>query len=386
MGAVSTNQIVSLAVVFACAVGLACCGGGGGGGGNLPTSVTFVVLNGAGLPVIGATVYLVPAGAVDGSPITGQDVLAGSSEDRDEPLEDAVRLNGATFPQGLTSSMGIAVVTGVAQGTYFWFVSPGLADQEHLPGGSGCRSARQTDVFLGTTQTIVLSGQPTQGALHVGSTTCLQCHPTFGSFGEHAHKLSLSVPGQFSPNQDPVRYPGIQDNWNLFLPAAVFSLGTQVFFSDFNTAGGFDKFKTSLTNPAPGMLTGTVTTVADGAASGGFTAGSANGSGNQFSSGATAIGSVTVCITTPSAGDYQIDTTVVSPSGSDNSFWVRVNNDGPWLYDTATSPTPTNDQVNDRGLQDPVIVTLAAGDNQITFEVREDGTRLDTITLTPTGP
>ena len=60
--------------------------------------------------------------------------------------------------------------------------------------------------------------------------------------------------------------------------------------------------------------------------------------------------------------------------------------EGPYLYDTEISATATADQVNDRGTADPDVVTLPAGDHQITFETREDGAQLDTIALLSAGP
>jgi hypothetical protein len=112
------------------------CSGGGGGGGALPTSVQFIVENGAGMPVVAATVYLVPAGDIDDTPFDNSDVLSGASEDADEPLEDAIRLHGAGYIQGVTDVNGAVTLAGVPQGRYFWFVMPDDADTEHLPGGS----------------------------------------------------------------------------------------------------------------------------------------------------------------------------------------------------------------------------------------------------------
>ena len=81
---------------------------------------------------------------MDTGDITGQDVLNGVAEIRDEPLEDAVRLRGATYHQGITDAGGSALIANVPFGSYFWFVQPAAGDSEHrhdsvgTPSGTGC--------------------------------------------------------------------------------------------------------------------------------------------------------------------------------------------------------------------------------------------------------
>lgn len=227
------------------------CSGGGGGGGGLPESVTFVVRDGIGNPVVAATIYLVPASAIDDTPFDSADVLSGASEDFDEPLEDAVRLNGGAYPQAVTDATGTATIGQVPMGSYFWFVSPDPGDTEHLPGGLGCRVARDTITFLGTTVDLSLTSSPGPGATHVGTSTCLACHPAYATMATHAHRLGFAVPGQLSALQDDSRYPDYRDGWNNFLDSAVYTGGTEIWLSDFDSSRGFDKFKTRLSDPAP---------------------------------------------------------------------------------------------------------------------------------------
>jgi cytochrome c553 len=232
---------------------VACSGGGGSdepGGGSAPTSVTFVVTDGSGAAVIGAVVYLVPASDVDGSEITANDVLTGAAEDRDEPLEDQVRLNGAGYQRATTDVAGRAEVVNVVPGRYFWFVEPAAGDLEHLPGGSGCRRSQDSDVLLGTTVEVTLSGNPAAAATHVGSSTCLVCHSSFATQAQHAHRLGFAKPANPGPLQDLSRYPQFDDGWNLFLSAATFTGGTKITCTDFDAARSFDKFKTFLSNPS----------------------------------------------------------------------------------------------------------------------------------------
>jgi hypothetical protein len=228
---------------------IAGCSGGASSGGEPPIAASFLVTDDAGAPVVGATVYLVPAGDVDGSPFTATDVRNGSSEDVDEPVEDQVRLNGDSYPQGVTGADGVAFIPVIPTGDYFWHVVPGPADPEHLPGGSGSRRARNTASFLATTVEIVLATRPGPNATYMGSSTCLVCHPAYATQAQHAHRLGFTRPGQFGPLQDPSRYPQFQGGWALFLPAAAFTGGTMITCTDFDPTRGFDKFKTFLTNP-----------------------------------------------------------------------------------------------------------------------------------------
>ena len=81
-------------------------------------------------------------------------------------------------------------------------------------------------------------------------------------------------------------------------------------------------------------------------------------------------------------GDYRIDTVLRGPGGTSDSFWVQLDGGPTWLFDTDFSGNWVTDPVSDRGGANPVIVTLAPGDHTLVFKVREDGTQLDTITLT----
>ncbi len=229
---------------------IAGCSGGGGANDPAPDSVSFLITNASGQPVVGATVYLVPAADVDGSPITGQDVLDGNAEVRDEPLEDAIAAFGSTYAQGVTGPDGRVEIGGVPLGRYFWFVSPN--DGEHLPGGTDCRRSREASQFLGLTMQVQVTSAPTPTATHVGTTTCISCHPDYATQANHAHRLGFTVPGQQGGLQDFSRYPDFSQGFDAFLPASSFAGGTVVYFYDFDPSRGFDKFKTSLTDPGGG--------------------------------------------------------------------------------------------------------------------------------------
>src|SRR5262245_51435416 len=101
-----------------------CSGGSSGNNSEPPVAASLRVVDDSGALIQGATVYLVPAGDVDGSPITAADVLNGTSEDRDEPVEDQVRLNGAFYPHGVTDSNGLVFLPLIPTGDYFFHVVP----------------------------------------------------------------------------------------------------------------------------------------------------------------------------------------------------------------------------------------------------------------------
>lgn len=236
---------------------LAACGGGGSGfvqppaAAGAPYTATFHVNDTAGFDVAGALVYLVPAGDIDDSPFNADDVRTGASENRDEPLEDAIRNNGAGYLKALTDAAGLATITGIPESRFFWFVMPHGTDTEHLPGGCGCRLSRDALTLAVGTNEITLSSQPSPAATYLGSTTCLVCHSSYDTQKTHAHRLGFAVPGQLSGLQDTSRYPDYKSNWDAFLPANDYTGGTTVWMSDFTPSRGFDKFVATTTAPMP---------------------------------------------------------------------------------------------------------------------------------------
>ena len=102
------------------------------------------VQSAAGALVAGATVHLVPTTAIDvTTQMTASAIYAPPypAEVYDEPLEDAIRLHGAEFPQSTTDSQGNFVIANVPDGKFFLHVTPGPEDTEHLPGGDQSRQS-----------------------------------------------------------------------------------------------------------------------------------------------------------------------------------------------------------------------------------------------------
>ena len=126
-----------------------------------------------GAPLAGATVYLVPADAVDDTAFDADAIRDGSSEDRDEPLEDLIRARGDEFVRAVAGVDGGYSIEAVPAGSYFVFAEPAANDDEHLPGGLGSRVARNADAFDPTARfDIELSSSPSASASFVGSTRC----------------------------------------------------------------------------------------------------------------------------------------------------------------------------------------------------------------------
>ena len=133
-----------------------------------------------------------------------------------------------------------------------------------------------------------------------------------------------------------------------------------------------------------GELTGDFETSSDPAASSGTYVYVPNGFGNRMD-GPDETQKIIFAFNLPEgeAGIYRIKGTVYAANGSDDSFWVKVNDSpaGGYLWDVLQNTSYQQDYVNDRNGADPVEVSLKSGPNTVTVYLREDGTRLDKIEL-----
>jgi hypothetical protein len=125
-------------------------------------------------------------------------------------------------------------------------------------------------------------------------------------------------------------------------------------------------------------LAGAFVTAPDGAASGGLYAHVPQGNG-----GATGPGGdyVEFCFTVTTAGEHVLESVVDGPDGGSNSFFVTVD-DLPaagYLWDTSAGFVA--DSVSDRNVADPLVLDLGVGDHVVRVHLREDGTRLDSLSL-----
>jgi hypothetical protein len=114
--------------------------------------------------------------------------------------------------------------------------------------------------------------------------------------------------------------------------------------------------------------------------------------GKCVSSGTLNQGSVSFALTVPVTDDYIVwaRTLSVTPSGSDDSFYVSANNGPEDIFDTAPGNSIGRwhwSRINGRagGIEfslNPRTLTLAKGENTITFRAREPNTRLDRLIIT----
>ena len=199
-----------------------------------------------GHPVVGATVHLVPTAAIDiSTQMTASAIYASPypAEAYDEPLEDAIRLGGADFPQSTTNAEGEFVIANVPDGSFFIHVTPTEADTEHLPGGEQSRTSYAADQLRGASMAIRLSSSPSPAARAVGSSTCLTCHQDERHWQETAHKIGWTVPGAPGPMQDFSKHPDYFKALESFHETDDYANGTHLELGDYDAQRNNDKFK-----------------------------------------------------------------------------------------------------------------------------------------------
>jgi predicted CXXCH cytochrome family protein len=199
-----------------------------------------------GHPVAGATVYLVPTTAMDTTTqMTASAIYAPPypAELYDEPLEDAIRLHGADFPQSTTDPQGRFAIAPVPDGKFFVHVTPAADDAEHLPGGDQSRHSYAAEQLRGESMTIKVSSSPPQAARAVGSSTCIGCHEDETHWQQTAHKLGWTVPGAPGPMQDFSRYPEFFKPLESFPETDDYEDGTHLELGDYDSSRSSDKFK-----------------------------------------------------------------------------------------------------------------------------------------------
>jgi len=133
-----------------------------------------------------------------------------------------------------------------------------------------------------------------------------------------------------------------------------------------------------------GVLTGDFTIMSDAAANGGAYIYVPETSGDVWN-GADETQKATYCFVTTQPGTYRIQGDVLGADPLSDSFYLKVNgapSDG-HLWDVTPSTNYVADFVNDRGIANPVELSLDAGNHIVTLYLREDATRLDRISLIP---
>jgi hypothetical protein len=199
-----------------------------------------------GHPVAGARVHLVPVTAMDVTTrMTASAIYTPpfSAEAYDEPLEDAIRVRGAGFPQSTTDARGNFAIPNVPEGRFFIHVTPASNDTEHLLGGDQSRRSYSAEELRGRSLTIKLSSSPSASAHYTGSSACLACHKDKEHWGRTAHKLGWTVPEAPGRMQDFTRHPDYFDALEFFPKVDEYARGTRLELGDYDATRGDDKFK-----------------------------------------------------------------------------------------------------------------------------------------------
>jgi hypothetical protein len=198
-----------------------------------------------GHPVVGARIHLVPVTAIDVTTrMTASAIYAPpySAEGYDEPLEDAIRLRGAAFPQSTTDARGSFAIPNVPAGRFFIHVTPASNDTEHLPGGDQSRRSYSAEELRGRSLTIKLSSSPSAAARYTGSSACLACHKDKEHWRRTAHKLGWTVPDDPGRMQDFSRHPDYFEALEFFPKVDEYARGTRLELGDYDATRGDDKF------------------------------------------------------------------------------------------------------------------------------------------------
>jgi predicted CXXCH cytochrome family protein len=209
-----------------------------------PAGVVGVVTDAGNNVVGGGKVYFVPASAVAAM---GPTTTAFDST-TDEPLEDLITQNGATYPSDDVGSDGVYRLPTLATGSYYVTFVPATG-APYLPGGSLCRVARGSDALVGTRLDIEVSGAIPADARFVGSARCVTCHGRT-HISQTMHRLGIWSTYQTGALQDLEArradlYQAVDSKFTV--------AGTTVYFYDYDATRGFDKYKTLETDPGAGV-------------------------------------------------------------------------------------------------------------------------------------
>jgi hypothetical protein len=228
-----------------------------------PSGVVGYVVDVSGAPVAGVTVYLVPqsdVAALSGIPLDLSSIATARAATNDEPLEDLIEANGATYTKSsVTDATGVYRIATVPTGNpvpgYFLVAVPDASDDAHLPGGTFCRAPKSATALIGQQLNMAISSKPTAGAYYVGASACYACH------GRQHEKYSLHLngirrTGSAGPLQKADKY---FPRWNEAL--AKFSAGdgtaggTTLYYSPSTaTASTATDWKVSETDPGAGVV------------------------------------------------------------------------------------------------------------------------------------
>ena len=194
----------------------------------------------------GGTVFFVPAGEVAALPPTTIEV----DSTNDEPLEDLIAANEATYQQAAIGADGSYSVPVLAAGSYFVTFVPSVDDPGHLPGGNAARVAVDAATLIGTQFDLRVSSAAPADATYVGSGVCVSCHGR-NHISETMHRIGIWKPGDSGVLQN--LEPRFDDMYMAIEGKFEMPGGTTIYYYDFDGTRGFDKYLTSETDPGAGV-------------------------------------------------------------------------------------------------------------------------------------
>lgn len=232
------------------------------------TSTTFTVRDTAGVAMLGATVYAIPAADVTAiaaqpmplSQTTG--LYSADAQKVDEPLEDLINGNYtptgggvATYVKAVVDAAGKAVITDLpTSASYFIYVKPASTDAGHLPGGSLTRAALAGSALVSKDTAVKVSTMPSSAAKYIGSSLCLACHKDKAGIKQTLHKLGIMAPKSPSGLQDLSQFSSttnVDQDFNAGLKKFE-GAGTTLYYYNFTSSN--NGFKTLPTNPTATQL------------------------------------------------------------------------------------------------------------------------------------
>jgi predicted CXXCH cytochrome family protein len=205
-----------------------------------PNGVVGVVQSSSGAALSSGTIYFVPAADVAGLPATT--IEAASTND--EPLEDLIAANAATYQKATIAAGGVYTIPTLSAGSYFVTFMPDAADKLHLPGGTWCRKALDASAIVGTQLDLQVSEAPPADAEFVGSGRCVTCHGKI-AISKTMHRVGIWSPYESGPLQNINARK--EDLYKAL--TTKFGTSTTVYFSDYDSTKGFDKYRTLETDP-----------------------------------------------------------------------------------------------------------------------------------------
>jgi hypothetical protein len=209
-----------------------------------PAGVVGYVKSAGGVAATGGTVYFVPAADVAALPLTTVAV----DSTNDEPLEDLIAAKGANYQKSAVTSSGTYSLATLGAGSYFVTFVPAASDATLLPGGSSSRKALASTALIGKQLDMDVSAAAPKDAHYVGTGVCVSCHG-IAHISETMHRIGIWSSYEtgklqnLEPRFDEL-YQAIEQKFE-----ANGGAGTVVYFYDYDGTRGFDKYKTSETNP-----------------------------------------------------------------------------------------------------------------------------------------